>query len=235
MASRRAVQPIQVVLVLSALAVLSKRAHPLCEGAVGRHERARVPDRAEVLARVEAERRRGSHRSGPTPPTSRAMGLARVLDHRRAVAARELVQPRRISHLAVEMHRDDGTRTLADGGCCGASVDAIVGLRHVHRNGRRTHLRNRLPGRDEGRGRYDHLVPGTDARRLQRKPKSVEPARHADAVFRVARACEGGLELEDCRAVDERRALEGIGDVRKDVVADVVKASAEVEERHCSR
>ena len=88
------------------------------------------------------------------------MGLARVLDHRRAVAARELVQPRRISHLAVEMHRDDGTRTLADGGCCGASVDAIVGLRHVHRNGRRTHLRNRLPGRDEGRGRYDHLVPG---------------------------------------------------------------------------
>ena len=173
------------VLVLSALAVLSKRAHPLCEGAVGRHKRARVPDRAEVLARVEAERRRGSHRSGPTPPTSRAMGLARVLDHRRAVAARELVQPRRISHLAVEMHRDDGTRTLADGGCCGASVDAIVGLRHVHRN-RASHPPAKPPPRSRRRSR-----PVRPPRPRDRRPTPAAQAeeRRARSTCRCSVPC----------------------------------------------
>jgi hypothetical protein len=45
--------------------VLAQHSHPLGDALVGGHERARVAENAEVLARAEVERRGDACRAGP--------------------------------------------------------------------------------------------------------------------------------------------------------------------------
>ena len=82
---------------------------------VVRDDRAAVAERAEVLGRIEAERRRGAERAGPPAAQRRAVRLRGVLEHDEPVLAGECGDRVHVGALAVEVHRDDRLRARGRG------------------------------------------------------------------------------------------------------------------------
>src|SRR5581483_5873450 len=86
-------------------------------------DRAAVAQRAEVLARVEAERGGGAEGAGAAVAVAGAVGLGRVLEHEEAVALRDRADRVHVSHLTVQVDREDGRRPRADSARGGVRVD----------------------------------------------------------------------------------------------------------------
>ena len=114
-------------------------------------------------------------------------------------------------------------------------VQRVVPCVDLHRDGGGARLAHGLEGRDEGRGRHDHLVSRADVRRQQREAQGIEAAREPDAVLRGAVLGECLLELRDGRAVRECVAVDQPGDVVQDVVFQRPVRRPEVEERDADR
>ena len=148
-----------------------------------RDERSGVPHGAEVLRRVEAERRCEPACPGAKPVPGGARRLAGVLDEREA----ERPEPPHVSELPVEMDGEDESRAVRDRRSRGIGVEVEVCLLDVSDDRNAAGLRHRLERRDEGHRRDDHLLPALEARRDQRDTQRVEAARHPDA------ACNAGL------------------------------------------
>src|SRR5204862_8103672 len=90
-----------LVLVLRPLPVLAQRLRGLREPGVVRGQRARVAKGAEVLARIEAERRERAFRAGADAVPIRSVCLAGVLDELQPAAVGELEERAHVGHLAV--------------------------------------------------------------------------------------------------------------------------------------
>ena len=135
---------------------------------VVRRHRAGVAERAEVLARVEAERGEPAERADAPALVARAVRLARVLDERDAVRVAELDERVEIGRLPVEVDGDQRARRGPSSRRRprSASISPVVSSQSTSTTSR-AELHDGQDRRDEGvRGR-DHLVARADAERLE--------------------------------------------------------------------
>ena len=191
-------------------------------------ERSGVPHRAEVLRRVEAERRREPARPGAKPVPDGARRLAGVLDQRQA----ERSEAAHVRELPVEMDGEHEARAPGHRGGRGVRVEVEVVLLDVGDDRDAAGLRHRLERRDEGHRRHDHLLAALEARRDQRETQRVEAARHADAAGNAGLGGERLLEARDGGAVDERARVDEPGEVLEELRRERGVCPAEVHERH---
>src|SRR5947209_18006490 len=94
-------------------AVLAQEPDAFRDRRIAGHDHTAVADRAEVLRRIEAERRSRSKRTGAPAGDRRSVRLRAILDHHEAVSrseARNILHRRRV---AIEMHRNDRADRLA--------------------------------------------------------------------------------------------------------------------------
>src|SRR5581483_3457612 len=186
-----------VVVVLQPLSMLAQRANLLRKSLVVGNEGAGIAERAEVLSRIEAECRRNTNLAGAHAVPICAMGLARILDDRKRARTSELAEPRHIRELTVEVYRHDGARAMRDSSSRCIGGERVVGLVHVRRDGRRSHLTHGFERRDECRRGYDDLVAGADPERVQRESECIQAAADTDAYLAATKSRECVLELGD--------------------------------------
>ena len=99
---------------------------------------AAVAERAEILRRVEAERRRVADAARAPPLVARAVRLRRILDHDQIVAPRDGQDAIEVDRLAVQVHRHDRLRSRRHRRADRAGVDPV---------GRRIHVDEYRPSR----------------------------------------------------------------------------------------
>ena len=129
------------------------------------HERSGVAERAQVLARVEAEGRGATGGARPDPVALGAVRLAGVLDDREPVPLGERAERPHVRHLPVEVHRQEESRARTHGRRRGIRVEPVVGLAHVGDDGQP--LRPASPPRTWPR----RSAPGRRPRRRARGPR----------------------------------------------------------------
>ena len=176
----------------------------LRDGVIRARDEPAVAEREEVLRREEAECRADAGRRNAL----RAERLCGVFEQRDA--QRGQLCERRAP--AEEVDRDDRLRPLGD-------ATPHVGGVEVERDGVdvREHRGRADPGDRLGSGvererGADHLVPSTDAHRLERQDERIGAVRDADPV-RDAERCSGlVLEGLDLWAEDEAAGLEHLGE-----------------------
>ena len=216
--------------VLRRLAVLAQGANGCRDRLVVRDERACVAGGAEVLGRVEAERRKRSRRTGAQAVAYRAMCLAGVLDEEQASCLGNPPQRQQVGCMTVEVDRQQCSSLPPDCRCRSGRIEAVVVLGDVGDDRHRARLRHRLERRHERRRRNDHLVTGLDPGGEQPEAQRVEAARDTDALRGPAVVSERALELPHRRPVRERAGVEQPGDVLQEHIAKRPRAWAEVVE-----
>jgi len=97
------------------LAEVPEKPDPLRELGIVCGDCAGVAEGAEVLARIEAERREATEASDAPAPVPSAVRLTGVLDECDAAVLRESQQRVDIDGMSVEVDGDDRTRPLGDG------------------------------------------------------------------------------------------------------------------------
>ena len=95
------------VLSLGPLAEVAEATAPLGDRIVVGTDRAAVAERAEVLARIEAERRDMAEGAGPRPFPAGPVGLGGVLHDQQAVSSRESLHGVHVACLAVQVDGND--------------------------------------------------------------------------------------------------------------------------------
>ena len=147
-------------------AVVAQRTDALGQRVVVRRHAARVAQRTQVLARVEAE-------PGGIPQTARAaalvgraVGLGGVLDDLEAVGMGNGIDLVHRGALAVEVHGHDGLRARGHGGLDAGGVDVVAFERRLDQHGRCARVADGQHRGDKGVGRGNDLVPGADAHGL---------------------------------------------------------------------
>jgi peptidoglycan/xylan/chitin deacetylase (PgdA/CDA1 family) len=210
--------------------VLAELASAAGERPIIRHDHAAVPESAEVLRRVEAERRGVRQGSRPSTVVFRAVRLARVLDHRELMGTRELDDRIHVGALAVEMYRND---RLGLGCRCPLEFRWVerervgVGV-HQHRSGPGgVDRRHRRHARVRG---SDHLVAGSHAGRRERESQCIGPGRDTHGVPSAAVLRERSFEAVDNRA---QRGTAGVENARhrlKQFVAELRVVAGQVDE-----
>ena len=148
-----------------------------------------------------------------------------------------LAATRRAPHvrdLAVEV---DGHEQRVRGpvASAAAGVEAVVALADVHRTGRAAGLRDRLERRHEVSAGTITSSPGSSPGASSAEAQRIEAAGDTDALPRPAIRGERVLEGGDLRAVDELAALDQLGELVQDRVAQLRVARPEVEKRHALR
>ena len=180
---------------LVAGAVEAQHPHALGELVVETRDQPAVADAAEVLRRVEAERRRdagGRDAAG-------AEGLRGVLDERQAERG-QLLERR---GPAEQMHRHDRARPRRQAALDVRRVEIERRWVDVGEDRRRADARDRLGRGVEREGRADDLVARADPERAQHQHDRIRAVRDADRPRHAE--VRGGLALErvDVRAEDE--------------------------------
>ena len=191
-----------------------------------RDERSGVPHGAEVLRRVEAERRREPACPGAKPIPGGARRLAGVLDEREA----ERPEPPHVSELPVEMDREDESRAVRDRCSRGIGVEVEVCLLDVSDDRSAAGLRDRFERRDEGHRRDDYFLPALEARRDQRDTQRVQAAGHPHAACNAGLGGESFLEARDRGSAHERARLHQLRKVLEDLGRQRCMCPGEVHE-----
>ncbi len=220
--------PTQVVLVLPPLPVLAESEDRVGELVVVRHQCTRVAHCPEILPGIEAERRSAAARACAKSIARCAMGLAGVLDQRRA----ERTQPFHVRQLTVEVDGKHESRSIREGGRSGVGVEVEVALADVRQYGHAAALRHRLEGRDERHGRDDDLVPHAQTACDEREPERVEAAGDANAPGNSGVGRKRLLEPPYLGAVDERSRFDQSRDVVEQAWRETSVNASELEERN---
>ena len=196
------------------------------------HHHAAFAIRAEVLARVEAERAGETDAARAPAVELGAMRLAGIFDHRDAVAVRDRQDSGHVRHLAVEMHRQDRLRP---------GRDRLLELVHVHGEGpgfhvdehrHRAGVADRGDRRDERKRDGDDLVARSDAGRQEREVKRARARVHPDRLPGAAIGREVALEIGDELAEHELPALEDVDDGSVDLRLDALVLRFQIEKRN---
>ena len=195
--------------------------HPLGQTVVAGGDPARIPVRAQVLARIEAEAAGRADRSGDAPFVPRALRLGRVLDQRQAVLPGQLQQGIHVGRLPVDMHRHDRPGLLRDPFLHLFGIEGEVPRIDVGQDRTRPGLQDRLHRGAEGMRRGDHLVARSDSRADQRQLERIRPVAHPDAVGRPAVPGVRLFERFHLGAEDERTAFDHPGQGRVDLRLDL--------------
>ena len=172
-------------------------------------DRAAVPERAEVLARIERERGGRSERARAAAAVARAVRLGGVLEKQQTVRLGERAEAVHVADLAVEMNRQDRRGARADRRPSRVRIDQSGSALDVAQHRRR-------PGVRDGERRCDERVsrersprrPGPIPMRPEHERERGGTRCHADAVRDLAVLGELRLELLDLRPERERARLE---------------------------
>ena len=215
-----AVVTFHVVVVLLRLAVLANHFDLRRDcSVIGRH-RAAFAERAEVLARIKAERGGMTHGAGLHPAVQlagevlRTVRLAGIFNHLQPVLAGQPQDGIHVRHLTIQMDRDDrGDRPLVpfadetSGSIAAASLlqellqtldgDVIGVLVDVNEFRNRSDLRDRLGRGDKGIGYRHDDIARCDAARHIGKAKGIGSAVHGNGMRGVAKRSEGFFEVVD--------------------------------------
>jgi hypothetical protein len=206
-----------------------RRAPVMAQGPDGRDEllvigdhRAAVTEGAEVLGRVEAERRCRAPRPHPAVAERGTVGLGRVLDDgdAGAVAAAPDLGHRRGP--PVQVDGDDRGGARGDGRRECGGIHAARDRVDVDEDRRRAGRDDRLGRREERVRRRDHLRAGPRADGPKRERECVRATGDAGAVPRAAEGRELLLEARELLPERERpgrrrtreRVVQAIGDGR---------------------
>ena len=137
----------------------SRRSRAASIGVVGA-DRAPVPERAQVLARIEAERRGVAERPGAAPVIARRAPGPRPRAEQACDSRARRARPCRTSGRTVD--RQDRRRARSDRRARGIGIDQPGGGVDVAQHGRRAGVHDRQRRGDERVRRDDHLVAGPD-------------------------------------------------------------------------
>ena len=212
------------------LAVRAQLPHPLCKRGIVGHDGAGVPERAEVLRRVEAERRRVAKAADAPAAELRPVGLGGVVDHREAAVARELEQRLEVGALSVQVHWNECARARAAGPRRGVDVDRVGDGVDVREHRRGAGRDDRGHSGDARARRRDHLVPWPDAHGAQGELERVGARRDADRLARPAVRGELALERADLLAAQEDAAVEHALVREVELAAHLLRLATQVEE-----
>ena len=185
------------MVVFEIAAVVAQRPHLFGQVWVVGGDTARVAQRAQVFARIEAEPGGIAQAARPAALPGGAVGLGRVLDDLEAVGlgnGADFVHGRA---LAVEVHRHDGLGAGGDGGLDAVGVDVVGGQVGFHKDRRGPRVADGQRRGNKGVGGHDDLVPRPDAERLEDQHQGVQPVAAAHAVVHAAvggkRLFKGGV------------------------------------------
>src|SRR5262245_51849604 len=131
------------------------------------HDRPNIAVYAEVLAWIKTEARHMPEGTHALSAPRRAVCLCGVLDHFQIVPASDLENRIHVAGLAVEMHGKDGTDLQSNGGFNLFGIDHERVFLDVDEDGLGTSRGNSFRGRNERINGRDHLVPGSEAERMQ--------------------------------------------------------------------
>ena len=230
--------------------MVAELADPARHVRVGGGQQAAVAERAEVLGRVEGERRRVAERARRTsvrrvrcaasgvrarPARCGVAGTDRlrgVLDHDQPAGVREAPERRRRSELAVEVYRQERPGARCDGRCGGVRVDQEGPGRQVDEHRRRPHSQDRLGGGEEGERRGDHLVARPHVQGAEREEQRVRPGVEADRVRDAQVRGRFGLERRDLGSEHELTGVEDARPGRVELGADIGDLGGEVDQGH---
>jgi hypothetical protein len=196
------VPPFDDVNALRVLTETAEKANSLRELVVIRRHGAAVAERAEILARVEAERREAAECSDTAPLVPRSVRLAGVLDERDASGFAQLEEAIDVRRLTVQVHGDQHASTVGDGGGRRVDVDQPRGFVAIDEDKLGAELERRQNRRDEGVGRCNNLVAGADSERFEAQVHRRGARVHADAGARADVRREFLFEPRDIGAED---------------------------------
>ncbi len=210
------VHAVLVVMVAGALTAIAQPLDPVGELNVVGDDGASVPERPQVLRRVEAECAGRAHRPDLPTVARRQVSLRAVLDDHEIVAGGNGAQRGHVCGLAVEVHGHDGCRAARDGRLHSARIDGEpIGV-DVGED------RSRL-GHHDGEGgvgrrerRRDDLVAWPDAQPAQRQGQRVGARPDADRRRRPGCGSELLLEPLQLGTQDEPAAIDDPADRRVD-------------------
>ena len=220
------------MVVLLALAVVAQLPQLFGDPIVVGRDHSAVAERAEVLRRVEAERRGVAEAARPPSLVSRAVGLRGILDHQQVVPPRDRQDGVEVDRQAVEMDRHDGARSRIDRCRESIGVDGVGGRIHVDEDRPGAGRGNGQDRRDEAVGRGDDFVARAHAEDTQRQLDRGKTGADANC---MARPDEGGvvrLEALDRGTEDEVAARDDVSNRGVQIAADRCVLRAEIDERH---
>ena len=113
-----------------------------------------------------------------------------------------------VAGLAVQVHGDDADGPRADRGSRRLRVDQTGAVQHVAQHRRGADVRDGQRRRDEGVGRNDHLVAGSDVVGPQHQRQRRGPGGDSDALLDAAVLREFVLKRLDLGAEDVRARAE---------------------------
>ena len=157
--------------------------------------------------------------------------LACILDHGQVVALGELEDRVHVDALPEDVHGHDRARPVGD---------RRLELRHVHVVGagldvdedrRRTDVRDRLGGREEGERRGDDLVALADAHRRKDQEQRVGAVGTGHRVLGAAVVRHRGLEGLDLRPADEPGRAHRLGPHLIELGLELAVLCLQVEQR----
>ena len=150
----------------------------------------------------------GAERSHGPSFEGRAVGLARVLDHRQPAPGRHLQDGSHVRRLPVQVHGEDRARSGAEG-----RLDLPWIQRHplvdVHEDGARAGLADRRRRGDRSRRDGDHLVLGPDAVGEEGYYERRRPRGGGDGLPHAAHLGEGLLKLTDAGPLGQLPRFQG--------------------------
>ena len=128
------------------------------------------------------------------------------------------------------MHRDDGLGARCYRGRYSHRVDVErIGL-DVNENRSRAAVADGVGRRDEGEGRRDHLIAGTDVQRGQGQTQRIGARCDADTMRAVAKRRDFPLQRSDIGTKHELAALQHSIDGLSDLVAQGVVLDFQVQD-----
>ena len=219
------------MVVLRPLAVIAQQPELRRDLTVVGHDHPAVPVGAEVLRRVEAERRGMAEAADALAFVSRAVRLGGILDHYQVVPCSDGKHGVEIDRLTVQVNRHDRPRSRSDGGRERSRIDRIRLPVHVDQYRLRACRDNCENRGDERVGGGDDLVAGADAVASQRELDGREAGADADRVLGADERGELGLEPFDGGAQDEIAALEDLLNRGLDFAGESSVLRAKVDER----
>ena len=191
-----------------------------------------VAEGAQVLRRIERERRRVTQRARPTTAVRSAVGLCAVLEHEQSPRPGDGVERIHVACLAVQVDGKNRRRALGDRRTDGLRIDQTRPLVDVaeHRSG--PGVRDRERRSDERMPRNDHLVSRPDAVASEHELEGRGSRCDADAMRHAAVRRELGFELLDLLPERERARLEESREGPRELALDAPMLALERDEPH---
>jgi len=224
-----AVVPDDFVPVLVRLAVIAEHSGSFTPFTIFRENRAAIAERAQVLGRIETNRRDLARCSGRGSARVRSDRLRAVLDNVDLVLFADLPQQNYIQRVTKEMNRDEeadiGTPPKQIAAAIQIQQSVFVGV-DEHRNG--PQFQDRQSGGEGGDRRGQNRIAGLASQDAQTDFDCIQTARDADDMRNTPIGRESGFELPHFLTQDVPAARAGRAKGRDCIFLNVLPLALKV-------